>query len=55
MTSTKQKYDTIREFLAPDGENVNLQNLCELFVDVYEKIEKMQRDMIRMKLDLPGA
>jgi hypothetical protein len=24
-----------------------------LFVDVYEKIEKSQKDMIRMKFDLP--
>ena len=54
MTTAQEKYDTIRQFIAPDGQNVNLHNLCELFVDVYEKIEKCQQDMIRMKIDLPG-
>lgn len=54
MTTSQEKYNTIREFLAPDGQNVDLHNLCELFVDVYEKVEKCQKDMIRMKFDLPG-
>lgn len=54
MSSSEEKYNTIREFIAPDGQNVDLHNLCELFVDVYEKIEKFQRDMVRIKFDLPG-
>jgi len=53
MTTSQEKYNTIRNFLAPDNETLDLHHLCELFVDVYEKIEKIEKDIIRIKFDLP--
>ena len=53
MNNSEEKYKIIREFIETEGENIDLHHLCEILVDLYEIVEKNQKDIIRIKFDLP--